>query len=101
LVATERRLLLDDEIGTLRVMPSARLDPCVCDGGGSADINELEEVAAAPAVAVAAPCRGGDSAIGTADSAPAIPFDDRPSRSAVAGGSGVGAGMGCVCCARV
>lgn len=86
-------MLLDDESGTLRVMPSARLDPSVCDGGGSADINEVEEMEVEAAADV--PCRGSDSANGTADPDAAIPFGS-PSSSA-AGGCGVGAGMGCGC----
>ena len=91
LVTAERRVLLDDESGTLRVMPSARLDPCVCDDdGGNADINEVEAVAVVAAVDV--PCRGSDSAIGTGD--PAVRFDGHRPSPCAAEGSEVGAGMG-------
>jgi hypothetical protein len=100
-------LLLDadgeNERGTVRVIPSARLDPCpsVCDGGGCADINEVEDAAA---VAVAdpdvdedpdsdLPCRTSESVIiGTADAAAVT----APFRTLfTAGGSGVGTGCGC------
>jgi hypothetical protein len=97
-------LLLDDndgenERGTVRVIPSARLDPCpcVCDGGGCADINVVEVEIEVAAVAVAdveedvdvdLPCRASESVFGTAD---AGPFRT----SFTAGGSGVGAGCGC------
>ena len=95
-------LVLDDnddenERGTVRVIPSARLDPCpcVCDAGGCADINEVEaEVEVAEAVVAVAddvdlPCRASESVTSTAD--PVAPFRT----SFTAQGSGVG---GCGCC---
>ena len=91
LAATQRRVLLDDERGTARVMPSARLDPCVCDGGGSADINEVDGMEAAAIADVL--CRGSDSANGTADPDTALPFDELS--SSCVGGCDVGADMGC------
>ena len=94
-------LLLDDgenERGTVRVIPSARLDPCpcVCDGGGCADINEVEVVEAVVADADAdLPCRVSESVIGTADAAAAVAAAGVPFRTSfTAGGSGVGTGCG-------
>jgi hypothetical protein len=87
----------ENERGTLRVIPSARLDPCVCDGGRCADIEVEAEVAeAAAAVAdvdkdVDLPCRASGSVIGTANAADAD--TDAPFRTSfTAGGSGVGTG---------
>lgn len=99
----------DNGRGTLRVIPSARLDTCVCDGGGCADINDFEVKVAAVAAAVAdvdaaadvdLPCRASDSVIGTAADAAAAAATPAPFRrtSFTVGGSGVGTGTGCNCC---
>jgi hypothetical protein len=92
-------LLLEDddenERGTVRVIPSARL---VCDGGGCADNDKVEVAAAAVAVAdvdeddVDLPCLTSESVIGTAEAAAAAPFRTL----FTAGGNGVG--VGCDCC---
>jgi len=104
----------ENERGTVRVIPSARLDPCpcVCDGNGCADINKVEVVEVADEAAVAdvadvdadLPCRASESVIGTADNggdddddAGAAPF--RSSFTVVGSGSGVvGTGCGCGSC---
>ena len=121
LVAAESGVFLDDdgvdvddenERGTLRVMPSARLGPCpcVCDGGGCtcADINEVGVVdVAADAdvdedVDVDLLCRAGEPVIGPADAAATVvvaraaPF--RTPFTAGGGDRGFGTGTGCNCC---
>ena len=88
----------EDERGTMRVIPSARLNPCVCDGGGRA------ATAADVDADVDLPCRVSESAIGTVGTAWAAvaadadaPFFD--SRASFAtGGGGVGTGTRCGYC---
>jgi hypothetical protein len=83
--------------GTVRVIPSARLDPCpwVCDGGVCAGINKVE------AEDVDLLCQASESVIGTADTTAVVAVvvvAPLFRTSFTAGGSGVCTGNCCDCC---